>query len=114
MRAFEKDKMVHLPVEHSMSESKSFEISMSKELCYGNRRPRIQNSQPSRQFRAKFEEPQCVTLSSDEEDDSFQESKKLKSDGADNLCELPVTSPPHIPVQANIPEGNLNIIHSFG
>jgi hypothetical protein len=52
---------------------------MSKFSSCGNRRPRTQNSQPSRQTRAKFEESQWFTLSSDE-DESFQETKKLKHD----------------------------------
>ena len=51
---------------------------MSKDSSCGNQRPRTQNAQPSRKTRAKFEEPQCVTLSSDKDDDSFQETKKLK------------------------------------
>lgn len=67
---------------------------MSKEPCnYGNRRPRVQSSQLSRQTRAKFEEPQCVTLSSDEDEDSFQESKRRKSG---DLIPLPEHSIPSV------------------
>lgn len=111
MRVFEKEKMVHLP--SSQSESKSSEISLlSKEprMVYGSRRTRIQNAQPSRQIRGKFDEPQCVTLSSDEDDDSFQDYKKLKSDGADKSCELTVSSPPKIFLQPNNEEGKQNLV----
>lgn len=81
MRVFEKEKMVHLSSDLELYPgNKSSGISqMAKDSSYGNRRPRTQNAQPSRQTRAKFEEPQCVTLSSDE-DDCFQETKKLKCD----------------------------------
>ncbi len=49
---------------------KSSRISqMSKDSSCGNQRPQTQNAQSSRKTRAKFEEPQCVTLSSDEDDD---------------------------------------------
>jgi hypothetical protein len=81
MRVFEKEKMVHISSDLDPDQIKSSGISqMSKDSSYGNRRPRTQNAQPSRQTRAKFEEPQCVTLSSDEDYDSFQETKKLKCD----------------------------------
>lgn len=55
--------------------------SMSKESFYGSRRPRSLNPQSARQVRLKAEEPQCVTLSSDEED-SCPEAKKLKEETA--------------------------------
>ncbi len=89
MRVFEKEKTVHLTSNlKSLPGNKSSGISqMSKDSSYGNRRPRTQNAQPSRQSRAKFEEPQCVTLSSDEDDDSFQETKKLKCDGSHKSSE---------------------------
>ncbi len=53
---------------------------MSKDSSCGNQRPRTQNAQPSRKTRAKFEEPQWVTQGSAEDNDSFQETKKLKFD----------------------------------
>ena len=55
-------------------------------MVYGSRRTRIQNAQPSRQIRGKFDEPQCVTLSSDEDDDSLKLMKEafdlMDSDGS--------------------------------
>ena len=68
----------------------------SKELItYGNRRPRGQACQAPRQLRAKFEEPQCVTLSSDEDEgDSFQEFKKLKCDNTDDSKDSPASPDP--------------------
>ena len=82
MRVFEKERRVHLSSDiESLHGSKTSGISqMSKDPLYGTRRSRTQNIQPSRQTRAKFEEPQCVTLSSDEDDDSFHETKKIKCD----------------------------------
>jgi hypothetical protein len=78
---------------------------MSNDSSYGSRRTRTQNAQPSRQSRAKFEEPQCVTLSSDEDDDFFQETKKLKCDGTDKSTEkLDVNPSIVIQEQPNIKE----------
>lgn len=51
---------------------------LSKESFYGSRRPRSQAVSQVRQLRSKTEEPQCVTLSSDDEEDSCSEAKKIK------------------------------------
>ncbi|EFX65750.1 hypothetical protein DAPPUDRAFT_117019 [Daphnia pulex] len=107
MRVFEKEKTVHLTSNlKSLPGNKSSGISqMSNDSSYGYRRTRTQNAQPSRQSRAKFEEPQCVTLSSDEDDDSFQETKKLKCDGTDKSTEkLDVNPSIVIQEQPNIKE----------
>lgn len=79
---------------------------MSKEpLNYGTRRPRVRNSLLSRQTREKFEEPQCVTLSSDEEDSS-QDSKKLKcEDNSQRKLELVSSSSLRDPQKSSIVEG---------
>lgn len=94
MRVFEKTK--EFPSPELLPESSSLEISqMTKEPCtYGKRRPRIQDCQTSRQLRTKFEEPQCVILSSDEdEEDSLQDSKKLKCDTVPESDKFCSTSP---------------------
>jgi hypothetical protein len=74
---------------------------MSKDSSCGNQRPRSQNAQPSRKTRAKFEEPQCVTLSTDEDDDSFQETKKLKCDNTHKPSENSYGNPPILIYKTN-------------
>lgn len=84
MRVFEKGKLISLPSNlELLPENKCSGLStnISRDGCYGNRRPRVQRTQSSRQVRGKYEEPQCVTLSSDE-DDNAQQIKKLKAEDA--------------------------------
>lgn len=115
MRVFDKVKTGDiLNSVEPLSESNSTGISqMSKEPCtYGNRRPRVQGSQLSRQARAKFEEPQCVTLSSDEED-SLQESKRRKSDDSITLPE-PIPNESVDSTQPNLIKGETGSFVSTG
>jgi hypothetical protein len=115
MHVFEKEKMFHHTSNiKSLPGNKSSRISqMSKVSSDGTRHPRTQNALTSRQSRARFEEPQCVTLSSDEDDDSFQETKKLKCDGTHKSSEKLDENPSIvIQVQPNIIESQLNSIIS--
>lgn len=84
-RAFsDKVKIVDLPcnstpVDEGKPTSPSLSLPKDVGLFYGNRRPRGRGVQSGRQERARLEEPQCVTLSSDDdEEDSYPEAKKLK------------------------------------
>jgi hypothetical protein len=113
MGVFEKEKTVYQTSNlKSLPGNKSSGISqISKDSSYGTRCPQTQNA--SRQSRARFEEPQCVTLSSDEDDDSFQETKKLKCDGTHKSSEKLDENPSIvIQVQPNIIESQLNSIIS--
>lgn len=104
MRSFEKEKTALLSPALGLlpGDKPSETLQMSKDPSYGNRRPRVQKSQPTRQTRNKLEEPQCVTLSSDE-DDSFQETKKAKCDYSDKTLQQSTISPSiDIEVQENI------------
>ena len=66
----------------SLKCNKTLPNPISKESFYGNRRNRAQPH--ARQNRPRFEEPQCFTLSSDEEEPTNAspepEAKKLKED----------------------------------
>lgn len=104
MRSFEKEKttLLSLGLESLPGNDLSETLQMSKDPSYGNRRPRVQKSQPTRQTRTKFDEPQCVTLSSDE-DDSFQETKKAKCDYSEKFLQQSTASAAiEVQVQANI------------
>ena len=76
-------------IRHGFHSPQNSKVSppVSKESFYGagNRRTKVRrqlDNPPARQSRPKFEEPQCVTLSSDEDVDETQviSPKKLKED----------------------------------
>ena len=88
-RTFSSDrvKLVDLaPVAVKIDEASKTPVmpQLSKESFYGSRRPRHQAITQVRQGRSKTEEPQCVTLSSDDEEDSCPEAKKIKSQSIDD------------------------------
>ncbi|XP_057373751.1 sentrin-specific protease 6-like [Daphnia carinata] len=103
MRSFEKEKKnLSQGLESLPGNDLPETLQMSKDPSYGNRRPRVQKAQSTRQTRTKFEEPQCVTLSSDEED-SFQETKKPKCDYSGGILQQSTASTAiEVQVQANI------------
>ncbi|KAI9565273.1 hypothetical protein GHT06_009058 [Daphnia sinensis] len=107
MRSFEKEKttILSLGLESLPGNNLSETLQMSKDPSYGNRRPRVPKSQPTRQARTKFEEPQCVTLSSDE-DDFIQETKKPKCDYTEKILRQSTASTTiEVQVQANTSKG---------
>lgn len=81
MRVFEKARLEshHLNGE-SAGENSSHPSAHQAKDFYGTRRPRAQQKQPSRQIRIKPEEPQCVILSSDEEEEAPPDIKKFKEE----------------------------------
>lgn len=88
-RTFSSDrvKIVDLaPVAVKIAEASKTPVmpQLSKESFYGSRRPRSQAISQVRQGRSKTEEPQCVTLSSDDEEDSCPEAKKIKGQFIDD------------------------------
>lgn len=92
MRIFEKAKIEPLSAHQSSSENSihqsSGEISTPPAVpqakdTYGTRRPRVTEHHTTRQTRQKPEEPQCVTLSSDEEEET-PEIKKFKNEPTAN------------------------------
>lgn len=83
-RVFEKPR-----IESPSSQQSSGDNSSNSSTCpgkdfYGTRRPRTNQQKPARQIRQKPEEPQCVTLSSDEEDTPLEipTPKKFKESNA--------------------------------